>query len=515
MLFLDEPTSGLDPAATRDVVELIGSLATEHGRTVVVCTHFLGEAGRLAHRMAVLHRGRLQAFGRPDELAAELWDGLEADVDLGAPIDDRTLALVRDVDGVTAAAPTADGAHLRVRDRDGARGGGGHARRTRGARLQRGAAHAHARRRLLRDRGRVHVNWPAIRAVMAKDLTAVRRSKAVVLPMLLVPFLLLVVLPLVIGIAARSQDHFDLSRFLDNIPGDLARPILALPQREQLIVLVNGYLLAPLFLIVPLMVSAVLAADAFAGEKERKTLESLLHLPMADRDLFVAKLLTAYVPAVLVSWIGFVCFAIVSNAVAWPVMHRIFIPTRLWGVMIFWVAPAVAALGLSVMVRVSARARTSQEANQLGGAVILPLIFLAVGQATGLAARRHQDRHRHRRPGVGGGVVVVLEERSASRAISSRRGCRRATSRRTRTAGSPRRRSGEQQRQRDRGALPHRRFPSRIGTLLSSSSVNGSRVTGSPACSPSSEAAEPRSTLTASKPYESTTSPTSPVFNAA
>jgi positive regulator of sigma E activity len=52
--------------------------------------------------------------------------------------------------------------------------------------------------------------------------------------------------------------------------------------------------------------------------------------------------------------------------------------------MIFWVAPAVAALGLGVMVRVSARARTSQEANQLGGAVILPLIFLAVGQATGL-----------------------------------------------------------------------------------------------------------------------------------
>jgi positive regulator of sigma E activity len=36
------------------------------------------------------------------------------------------------------------------------------------------------------------------------------------------------------------------------------------------------------------------------------------------------------------------------------------------------------------MVRVSARARTSQEANQLGGAVILPLIFLAVGQASGL-----------------------------------------------------------------------------------------------------------------------------------
>jgi hypothetical protein len=39
---------------------------------------------------------------------------------------------------------------------------------------------------------------------------------------------------------------------------------------------------------------------------------------------------------------------------------------------------------MGVMVRVSARAKTAQEANQLGGAVILPLIFLAVGQSTGL-----------------------------------------------------------------------------------------------------------------------------------
>jgi len=228
------------------------------------------------------------------------------------------------------------------------------------------------------------MNWAAVRAVMGKDFTAVRRSKAVVLPMLIVPFLLLVVLPLIIGLIARSQETFDISRFLNNIPGDLAKPILKLPARQQLVVLVNGYLLAPLFLIVPLMVSAVLAADAFAGEKERKTLESLLHLPISDRDIFIAKLLTAYVPAVVLSWVGFVCFAIVTNTVSWPVMHRIFIPTKLWGVMIFWVAPAVAALGLGVMVRVSARARTSQEANQLGGAVILPLIFLAVGQSTGL-----------------------------------------------------------------------------------------------------------------------------------
>ena len=228
------------------------------------------------------------------------------------------------------------------------------------------------------------MNWRAMRAVVAKDLTAVRRSKGVVLPMLLVPTLLLIVLPLVIGLAAAHTQAFEVDTFLRTLPDGVAGPILSLPQREQLVVLVNGYLLAPLFLIVPLMVSAVLAADAFAGEKERRTLEGLLHLPVRDRDLFLAKLGGAFLPAVAVSWIGFVCFAIVANVTAWPVMHRLFLPTKLWMVMILWVAPAVAALGLGVMVRVSARARTAQEANQLGGAVILPLIFLAMGQATGI-----------------------------------------------------------------------------------------------------------------------------------
>ena len=77
-------------------------------------------------------------------------------------------------------------------------------------------------------------------------------------------------------------------------------------------------------------------------------------------------------------------FARAANVAEWPVMGRVFVPNRLWLAMLLWVAPAVATLGLGVMVRVSARTRTTQEANQLGGAVILPLIFLALGQATGL-----------------------------------------------------------------------------------------------------------------------------------
>ena len=223
-----------------------------------------------------------------------------------------------------------------------------------------------------------------IAAVIRRDLTAVRRTKAVVIPMLIVPLILLVLLPLGIGLAVLAQDNPDVSIYIHRLPDAVADPILALPYAERPIVLVSGYLLAPLFLIVPLMVAAVLAGDAFAGEKERRTLETLLHLPVPDRQLFYAKVLGAFLPAVAISWVGFAAFAVVTNTVAWPVMHRIFVPTKLWLVVIFWVGPAVAALGMGVMVRVSARVKTVQAANQLGGAVILPLIFLALGQSTGL-----------------------------------------------------------------------------------------------------------------------------------
>jgi ABC-2 type transport system ATP-binding protein len=118
LLFLDEPTSGLDPSATREVVGLIARLATEEGRTVVLCTHFLGEAGRLADRMAVLNRGKLVVFGRPDDIAGELWPGLDVDVDLDGAATPDLVAAVRELPGVIDARPSDPGLRVVVHDRE-------------------------------------------------------------------------------------------------------------------------------------------------------------------------------------------------------------------------------------------------------------------------------------------------------------------------------------------------------------------------------------------------------------
>lgn len=58
LLFLDEPTSQLDPAATRQIEMLLSGLVAE-GITVMMSTHDLGQARRLASRVLFLHRGRL------------------------------------------------------------------------------------------------------------------------------------------------------------------------------------------------------------------------------------------------------------------------------------------------------------------------------------------------------------------------------------------------------------------------------------------------------------------------
>ncbi|MFG2141628.1 ATP-binding cassette domain-containing protein [Streptomyces sp. NPDC048650] len=69
LLFLDEPTTGFDPEARQDFHLLVERLAREEGVTVLLTTHDMVEAERLADRIAVLVGGRIRAHGTPAELA--------------------------------------------------------------------------------------------------------------------------------------------------------------------------------------------------------------------------------------------------------------------------------------------------------------------------------------------------------------------------------------------------------------------------------------------------------------
>ncbi|PTM94716.1 ATP-binding cassette domain-containing protein [Streptomyces sp. VMFN-G11Ma] len=72
VLFLDEPTTGLDPEARTAMWDEIDRLAGEEGLTILLTTHYLDEADRLAERVAIVDRGRVVVEGTPDSLKGEL-----------------------------------------------------------------------------------------------------------------------------------------------------------------------------------------------------------------------------------------------------------------------------------------------------------------------------------------------------------------------------------------------------------------------------------------------------------
>jgi lipooligosaccharide transport system ATP-binding protein len=70
VVFMDEPTTGLDPQARHLIWERLRRL-TQEGKTLVLTTHFMEEAERLCHRLAIMDRGRIIAEGSPRALIAQ------------------------------------------------------------------------------------------------------------------------------------------------------------------------------------------------------------------------------------------------------------------------------------------------------------------------------------------------------------------------------------------------------------------------------------------------------------
>jgi ABC-2 type transport system permease protein len=236
------------------------------------------------------------------------------------------------------------------------------------------------------------VNRQAVWSITVKDLSTVLRNRGIRTPLLLTPALLLLVMPtllimtgdLGIGSAVPIDDiaGTPLERVAD--PDLQARAVGSFPPGAQWAVFVLEIFVAPLFLLVPLLVATVIAADSFAGERERGTLEALLHTPTTDSELLAGKFLAAWLPAVAISLTSFAVYSVLANALAWPYLGAVFFPSPTWLLLAFWVTPALSAFGLSVMVIASSRVQSLQAAHQIGSLLVLPIVILLIVQITGV-----------------------------------------------------------------------------------------------------------------------------------
>ncbi len=119
VLFLDEPTTGLDPEVRAGMWEEITRLAREQRITILLTTHYLEEADRLAERLVIVDRGTVVAEGTPEQLKGELrGDTLHVELADGHR-DGSVMGALERLGDVREVA--LDGRILRARTDDGAR----------------------------------------------------------------------------------------------------------------------------------------------------------------------------------------------------------------------------------------------------------------------------------------------------------------------------------------------------------------------------------------------------------
>jgi len=127
LIFLDEPTTGFDPHARRQAWETLRSLRSL-GKTILLTTHYLDEAERLADRVAVLRRGEIVAVGPPSQLigsvpATEIRyreNGREVVLETDRPtrvlheLTEKALRENRELEGLLVTRPTLEDVYLEL-----------------------------------------------------------------------------------------------------------------------------------------------------------------------------------------------------------------------------------------------------------------------------------------------------------------------------------------------------------------------------------------------------------------
>lgn len=231
------------------------------------------------------------------------------------------------------------------------------------------------------------MNAQRIRTLMGKDLRELGANPMVVIPMVIVPMVMCIVLPGGILVAALTAGARQGARGLEQIeklvtvypvPAALTEPL------HRLLYVVLNYTFMPLFMIVPLMVASLVAANAIVGEKERKTLETLLCTPLTNRELIVSKLLVSFLPAVVLSWAVFAVFFAFANGISLALIHRWMVTSLIWLPSLLLLSPAISMVALSLTLMVSLKAKSFQSAQQVAALVVLPLVAVVFAQITGL-----------------------------------------------------------------------------------------------------------------------------------
>ncbi|HPU14276.1 MAG TPA: ABC transporter permease subunit [Aeromicrobium sp.] len=218
-------------------------------------------------------------------------------------------------------------------------------------------------------------------AVVVKDWRELSRTKQTLLPVVMLPVVFALLLPATLIAAANQPQALSSIGFTEAWLSAMPGHVVADPTRAMV-----EFVLAPVFLMIPMVIATVLATASFVGEKERDTLEGLLFTPLTDRELVISKILATWIPAVAVTWGSALIYTAVVSALAKPWQHGWVFPNGTWLVLVGLIAPLAAFFAIGCIVLISHRAATLQGAQAVAGLLVLPVILLIMSQVAGVVA---------------------------------------------------------------------------------------------------------------------------------
>jgi ABC-2 type transport system ATP-binding protein len=360
VLFLDEPTAGLDPLAARAVRELI--LSMKHARrSIVLCTHDLDEAERLADQVAIMQSGHILAVDTPGALRELASPETQVRVTLAPPFPPSAPRGV--IEFATAEPAVANPQVVTNLVAEGAR-----------------IVSVTCATRTLEDVYAAAVtdgvSSPLSRTNGHLDdgpVEAEARSSSLSSP----PPQDLTALWLIARRAAVESLNDRLTRLM-NVVFVLVAPIAIVMLVIRPLSNLDASLLAsqiPFYLLVVAMMPAVgavgIAAGQFAGERERGVLTPMLASPASNLAIFGGKVLGSVLPPLAYAAIGIAIYLSGVMLVLGPAALES-LATGLTVALVLLV-PTVSTLAAIVGTLVSSRVRTYNAAQQVAGILLIPL----------------------------------------------------------------------------------------------------------------------------------------------
>jgi ABC-2 type transport system permease protein len=231
------------------------------------------------------------------------------------------------------------------------------------------------------------MNTSHVLTVARTDLKQLIGARDFWMPMMVLGGLFFVVLPMVLLATITRLGDVELvsqiSQTLEMLPAAAEENIRGDSDLGRAGYVLAVYLFAPIAVVVPLTISTAVGAASIVGERERGTGEFLAHSPADVRAIYLGKLIASLLPGYATTIVGFGIYALIVNTIVGPEVGGWFFPTAEWWVLMLWVLPPFLALALSIVLRLSARVKSTAAAQQASGLVSIPMIMIAYSQSTG------------------------------------------------------------------------------------------------------------------------------------